>query len=60
METKRTRNRVPKTPVLGVGDELGAGDSYLVTDLLPPELAEVAFERLKTEVKWQTMFHRGV
>ncbi|PPQ69001.1 hypothetical protein CVT26_001935 [Gymnopilus dilepis] len=59
METKRTRNRVPKTPVLGVGDELGAGDSYLVTDLLPPELADVAFERLKTEVKWQTMFHRG-
>jgi len=38
---------------------LGAGDSYLVTDLLPPDIADVAFERLKTEVQWQNMYHRG-
>lgn len=56
---KQTRNRIPKTPALGVGDELGAGDSYLVTNLLPPELADVAFEGMKTEVKWQNMHHRG-
>ncbi|KAF8907059.1 hypothetical protein CPB84DRAFT_1769389 [Gymnopilus junonius] len=55
----QTRNRVPKTPVLGVGDELGSGDSYLVTNMLPPELADVAFENMKTEVKWNTMHHRG-
>ncbi|KAJ3508148.1 hypothetical protein NLJ89_g5915 [Agrocybe chaxingu] len=53
------RQRPPRTPILGVGDVLGAGDSYLVTDILPPKLAEVAFEKLKTEVKWQTMYHRG-
>lgn len=54
-----TQRRVPHTPVLGVGDVLGAGDSYLVTNMLPPELAGVAFERMKTEVGWKTMHHRG-
>ncbi|KAF5376487.1 hypothetical protein D9615_008646 [Tricholomella constricta] len=44
---------------LGVGDSLGAGDSYLVADILPEELAEVAFENMRTEVKWYTMYHRG-
>ena len=51
-----------KQPValsLGKGDALGAGDSYLVTDFLPEDLAKVAFENLNTEVKWQTMQHRG-
>jgi len=51
--------RTPRAPVLGVGDSLGAGDSYLVTDMLPPDLADIAFERLKTEVQWQIMYHRG-
>lgn len=54
-----TQRRTPRTPVLGVGDVLGAGDSYLVTNMLPPELADVAFERMKTEVGWKTMHHRG-
>jgi hypothetical protein len=45
--------------ILGVGDELGAGDSYLVPDLLPAELAATAFGKLKQEVQWQTMYHRG-
>ena len=56
--TSRKRT-TPRTPVLGVGDSLGAGDSYLVTDLLPPDIADVAFGRLKTEVQWQNMYHRG-
>lgn len=54
-----SHQRTPRAPVLGVGHSLGAGDSYLVTNLLPPDLADVAFERLKTEVQWQTMYHRG-
>ncbi|KAF8966768.1 hypothetical protein BDZ97DRAFT_600839 [Flammula alnicola] len=53
------RRKIPRAPVLGVGDVLGAGDSYLVTDFLPPELADVAFEKMQAEVKWQTMHHRG-
>lgn len=58
MQDTRSK-RARRAPVLGVGDSLGAGDSYLITDLLPPDLADVAFGRLKAEVQWQTMYHRG-
>jgi hypothetical protein len=40
-------------------ENLGAGDSYLRLNVLPDELAHVAFENLRKEVKWDTMFHRG-
>lgn len=53
------RAKAPKTPSLRAGDVIGSGDSYLVTDLLPPEIADVAFENMKKEVKWETMVHRG-
>ena len=46
-------------PVLGVGDRIGEGDTYLVENVLPPELAEVAFEDLMKEVAWNVMHHRG-
>ena len=49
-----TQRRIPRTPVLGVGDVLGAGDSYLVTNMLPPELADIAFEQMRAEVGWTT------
>ncbi len=55
----RQRVSAPHARVLGVGDAVGAGDSYLLTEVLPTELGEMAFERLKEEVKWQTMHHRG-
>ena len=45
--------------VLGVGDKIGEGDTYLVENVLPPELAEVAFENLMKEVAWNVMHHRG-
>lgn len=55
-----TRGRkAPKAPELGVGDEIGAGDSHLVADILPTDLADVAFDRMKEEVGWKTMYHRG-
>ncbi|KAF7363332.1 DNA oxidative demethylase ALKBH2 [Mycena sanguinolenta] len=44
---------------LGAGDKLGTGDSYLTLDILPPELAAHAFDRLRDEVKWDVMHHRG-
>jgi hypothetical protein len=52
--------RIQDSRVLGVGDEIGAGDSYLVPDLLPAELAATVFDKLKSEVKWQLMYHRGM
>jgi len=53
------RSKVLKPPILGVGDVLGAGDTYLVADFLSPELADGVFEKLQAEVKWQNMYHRG-
>lgn len=52
--------RNPKLATLGVGDILGDGDSNLVLDLLPPDLAAVAFEKIRDEVAWDSMFHRGM
>ena len=61
-----TSSRVPAlmsskvvVPVLGVGDQIGEGDTYLLDNILPPELADVAFENLKKEVAWNVMHHRG-
>lgn len=39
---------------------MGAGDSFLVAGILPDEFAEVVFERMRTEVRWTTMHHRGM
>lgn len=52
--------KAQKPPILGVGDILGAGDSYLLVDFLLAELADDAFENLQREVRWQNMYHRGV
>ncbi|KAI0029084.1 hypothetical protein K488DRAFT_57192 [Vararia minispora EC-137] len=41
------------------GDALGAGDTLLHTDLLPPDLADGVFTRVKEEVAWNVMHHRG-
>lgn len=57
--TRTPRASEPGGPTLRVGDAIGAGDSYLVADLLPEDVAGVAFEKLKAEVKWDTMYHRG-
>ena len=57
--TFENRRSKVSVPVLGVGDRIGEGDTYLVENVLPPELAEVAFEDLMKEVAWNVMHHRG-
>ncbi|KDQ52613.1 hypothetical protein JAAARDRAFT_480823 [Jaapia argillacea MUCL 33604] len=57
--TSRKRNSFDHLPLLEAGQKMGEGDTYLLTDILPPELAEVALEKLKEEVKWHVMHHRG-
>ncbi|KAL0572255.1 hypothetical protein V5O48_009701 [Marasmius crinis-equi] len=49
----------PKGAVLGVGDELGAGDCHLVEDILGEDLSKDVFQKVKEEVKWDAMYHRG-
>lgn len=58
-EMSSIRSSKVLVPVLGVGDQIGEGDTYLVENILPSELAEVAFENLKKEVAWNAMHHRG-
>lgn len=41
------------------GEELAAGDSGLTLNILPGDLEAVAFENLKREVQWRTMYHHG-
>ncbi|CAK5277751.1 unnamed protein product [Mycena citricolor] len=41
------------------GEAIGAGDSWLGLNLLDAELAEVAFDRLRSEVAFQRMNHHG-
>ncbi len=47
------------SPILGVGDKIGSGDTYIVENLLADDFVDIAFENLKREVHWHTMFHRG-
>lgn len=42
-------------PVLG----LGSGDSFLLLNVLPPELAERVYEELDEEICWNIMNHKG-
>jgi hypothetical protein len=58
-ETVVPRSSKASVPVLGVADKIGEGDTYLVENVLPPELAEVVFEKLMKEVVWNVMHHRG-
>ncbi|KAF8497723.1 hypothetical protein F5888DRAFT_1889369 [Russula emetica] len=51
-KTVTHRSSKASVPVLGVGDKIGEGDTYLVETVLPPELAEVVFEKLMKEVAW--------
>lgn len=44
---------------LGPGDKIGEGDSELVLNILPSDLAEIAFENMRKEVAWNVMYHRG-
>ena len=37
----------------------GEGDTYLVQHLLPDNVANDAFKRIKEEVHWETMHHHG-
>ncbi|EIW52558.1 uncharacterized protein TRAVEDRAFT_174644 [Trametes versicolor FP-101664 SS1] len=48
-----------KQTFLGPGDSIGEGDTYVLYDFLPPELADTALENLLKEVQWNKMSHRG-
>ncbi|KAF2874420.1 hypothetical protein BDV95DRAFT_488072 [Massariosphaeria phaeospora] len=55
-------------PVLGPGDDIAEGDSYIIYDFFPPNLRhptdpskplkELIFHQLYNEVRWQKMLHQ--
>ena len=47
------------THTLGPQDNVGAGDSRIIHDVLDSPLADEAFQVLKEEVGWQNMYHRS-
>ncbi|KAK1754038.1 alpha-ketoglutarate-dependent dioxygenase alkB 2 [Echria macrotheca] len=46
-------------PPSTVSEPLCEGDTTIITNLLPPEIADTAFDRLLTEVSWASMSHLG-
>ncbi|KAK0751358.1 hypothetical protein B0T18DRAFT_435753 [Schizothecium vesticola] len=48
-----------QAPPSTVSEPMCAGDTTIITNVLLPALAEVAFERLLHEVSWATMSHLG-
>ncbi|KAI0338772.1 hypothetical protein BDW22DRAFT_1362486 [Trametopsis cervina] len=56
---RSSRGRTHERVFVGEDEQIGEGDTELVLSILPPDLAETAFERLRKEVQWQVMKHRG-
>ncbi|KAG8835677.1 hypothetical protein FRC17_001866 [Serendipita sp. 399] len=67
MESDMSEQNAPKgvpkwkrgTDYVQTGENLGAGDSFVQLDVLPEVLEKDAFENLKREVQWKTMYHHG-
>lgn len=51
---KKTRARN-----LQEGETIGNGDSEIILNPIPPEIAEDIFEAVRAEVDWQKMYHRS-
>jgi len=48
-----------KPPLTLESPKYGQGDTYLVENMLPPDIAKDAFDSLRQEVDWQRMYHQG-
>lgn len=56
---KRQPRVTSKSHTLGPNDKIGAGDSHIIHDALSSLIIASAFDKLKDEVDWQIMSHRG-
>ena len=54
-----THLQLIKTPPTPESPRYGQGDTYLVGDILPADIAKDAFNNLRREVDWQHMYHQG-
>jgi nicotinamidase-related amidase/alkylated DNA repair dioxygenase AlkB len=57
-KVQRLKKKQPDPP-LGPQDKIGEGDSRIIYNFLDAELEKDIFNRLKKEVRWKVMYHRG-
>lgn len=56
----RNRNSWQSRPTtLGPNDSIGSGDSKIIHNIIGYPIINDAFNQMKAEVDWQTMFHRS-
>lgn len=48
-----------RSATLGSNDSIGSGDSAIIYNVIGSPTIDDIFNRLKGEIDWQTMFHRG-
>ena len=48
-----------RSATLGPNDSIGSGDSAIIYNVIGSPTIDDIFNRLKGEIDWQTMFHRG-
>ncbi|KAI9802531.1 MAG: hypothetical protein M1833_001603 [Piccolia ochrophora] len=56
---RRGHEKVPPPIKSGNKEVIGEGDSQIVGDLLPAPFKDDIFAKVRTEVRWKTMYHRG-
>ena len=61
LSAPRNRNSwtTSRSHTLGPSDSIGSGDSQIIHNALSPPVITSAFDKLKDEVDWQIMSHRG-
>ena len=48
-----------RSALLGPNDSIGSGDSAIIYNIIGSPTIDDLFDRLKGDIDWQTMFHRG-
>lgn len=56
---KRSSWNTSRPQILGPNDNIGTGDSRIIYSVIASPLIDMAFNRVREEVSWQTMFHRS-
>ena len=59
--TSASKNRnswQSRSATLGPNDSIGSGDSKIVYNIISSSIINDAFDQMKEEVSWKTMFHR--
>ncbi|KAI9806715.1 MAG: hypothetical protein M1825_006172 [Sarcosagium campestre] len=56
---RRSHDKIGFSSKPGPKDFIGEGDSQIIPDLLPSPFKDSIFDRVREEVRWKTMHHRG-